>query len=388
MGTLEKRQSNSYTNGGTDRKKRPLYRSITDTLRRQLMEGNLVAGARMPALRELAKQFNVSTITVRQALRSLEQEGHLHCIPGVGTFVRPNLPNRASTEQITVAFATIDIEGAFTSGVAHNVEQACQQRGWIMQILNAQDNSDIEARNLSRIARSGVSGAIILPVGKSENLEELFKLKITKFPFVLVDRVIPGLKVDVVASDHQKGAYLATEHLLKRGHRQIVMVSEPITPTPVQARVRGYEQALMDYGLTPLPEWKTCFVDDETRRLGRDTQRWQGGYEAAMPVLTKLKPPIAVFAHNSYSGWGVSEACRKMGLNVPKDVSIICFDDSEFTRALSPPMSAIAQRTDEIGAKAVELLEQRLVSNNTNEPQQILIDVDLVERESVATITG
>ncbi|MHC4674321.1 MAG: substrate-binding domain-containing protein, partial [Planctomycetota bacterium] len=239
MGTLEKRQSNSYTNGGTDRKKRPLYRSITDTLRRQLMEGNLVAGARMPALRELAKQFNVSTITVRQALRSLEQEGHLHCIPGVGTFVRPNLPNRASTEQITVAFATIDIEGAFTSGVAHNVEQACQQRGWIMQILNAQDNSDIEARNLSRIARSGVSGAIILPVGKSENLEELFKLKITKFPFVLVDRVIPGLKVDVVASDHQKGAYLATEHLLKRGHRQIVMVSEPITPTPVQARVRG-----------------------------------------------------------------------------------------------------------------------------------------------------
>ncbi len=51
-------------------------------------------------------------------------------------------------------------------------------------------------------------------------------------------------------------------------------------------------------------------------------------------------------------------------------------------------MSAIAQRTNEIGAKAVELLEQRLVSNNTNEPQEILIDVDLVERESVATLTG
>jgi len=369
------------------KKKLPLYRSITDVLRKQLTEGDLAAGSRMPALRELAKQFNVSTITVRQALRTLEQEGRLHCIPGVGTFVRPTIPRRVTTDQINVAFVTIEIEGAFTSEIAHSVEEECQQRGWSVQLFNAQGVPQLEARNLSRLTKSGANAAIIVPVHDNDNLEEMVKLKLAHFPFILVDRPISGLKVDVIASNHEKGAYLATEYLLNHGHRRILIVTEEPESSAVAARIRGYEQALIDNGLEPLREWK-AWIDQETAIQGeREKRRWLAGFEAIIPLLKKSMFPVAVFAHNSYSGWGVFEACRELKLKVPQDVSIICFDDTEFLRALTPPMTTIAQRTYEIGKLAVQTLEQRLSQENAEEPHQVLVDVDLIERESVATVT-
>ncbi|UCD28690.1 MAG: GntR family transcriptional regulator [Planctomycetota bacterium] len=386
MSILGKNENRSSAIGEAAPKKRPLYRSITDTLRQQLMDGDLAAGARMPALRELAKKFNVSTITIRQALRVLEQEGRLHCIPGVGSFVRPTLPRETATEQITVAFVTIEIEGAYTSEIAHSIEEECQQRGWGMQLFNAQGFPHLEARNLSRLAKTGANAAIIVPVSDNENLEEMVRLKLADFPFVLVDRSIPGLKVDVVASDHEKGAYMATDYLLSQGHRKILMVGYTIMSSSITARIQGYEQALIDHGLEPLREWKVWIKDEAILRGCREHRPWLGGYEAVKPLLKKIEPPIAVFAQNSYSGWGVFEACREMGLNIPQEVSIICFDDSEFKRALTPHMTAIAQRTYEIGRLAVELLESRLSRGNTDDPQQILVDVDLVERESVSSL--
>jgi len=388
MDTIENRKSRFQSPADIGSKRRPLYRAITDTLRQQLADGNLAAGTRMPTLRELAKQFSVSTITVRQALRALEQEGRLHCIPGVGTFVRPNLPQMAATQQITVAFVTIEIEGSLPSEIAHSIEQECQQRGWGMQFFNAQGNPHLEARNLSRITKSGANTAIILPVCDSENLEEMVKLKLADFPLVILDRAIPGLKVDVVASDHEKGGYLATEYLIKRGHKQIILVSEPAMSTSIAARIQGYERALVDNGLEPRREQK-IWIDTNVHHRGCcEKKKWLGGYEAALNALKNFKPPMAIFAHNSYSGWGAFKACNELGSKVPQDVSIICFDDDEFIKALTPPMTAIAQRTYDIGRLAVEALEHRIAEGGKTEPQQTVVDIDLIERASVLDISN
>jgi DNA-binding LacI/PurR family transcriptional regulator len=357
--------------------------SVSDTLRRKLLEGKITGGTRLPPLRQLASQFNVSTITVRQALRTLEEEGHLHCIAGVGVFVQPTVPPRAKTDTTTVGFVTIEIESAFTTQIAHYLEQSCQQRGWGMQLFNAQGDNQLEARNLSRLAASGLGGAIILPVDDTQNFEAMVQLKLSGFPMVLVDRPLPGLKIDIVESHHEKGAYLATRYLLEHGHAQVFMVTQMLEMASVRARIRGYEQALVDHGLEPLRAWKVWLDNEAVLRGCAEGRRWLGGYEGVLPLLRSVKSPVAIFAHNAYSGWGVFEACRELGLNVPRDVSIICFDDAEFTRALSPPMTAIRQRTDEIARNAIELLERRM-AGSTAEPQRVQIEVDLIERGSVA----
>jgi DNA-binding LacI/PurR family transcriptional regulator len=353
-----------------------------------MTDGTLAAGVKLPTLRELAEQFEVSTNTIRQAIRVLEREGCLYHVPDVGAFVHPSYPGKAGT-RVAIALATVNIGGAFEMGIARGIEQACQEHGWELLIYDARLSAELEASNLTRIGDAGTRGAIISPLSDHLNLEILFKLKLSGLPMVLVDRGAPGLNVDLVESNHQKAAYLATEHLLTHGHRQVFMITWPPLSTSIAARIDGFEQALLAHGQEPSRS-RMAWIDPRVSTRGvQEGKNWLEGYEAAMPVLKANRPPIAFFALNDYVGWGVFEACRELGLRVPKDVSIVCVDDSDITRAMSPPMTVVAQRPAEIGRKAIELLERRLQAPNADfQPEHIVVDVDLIERQSVATVAS
>jgi LacI family transcriptional regulator len=106
-----------------------------------------------------------------------------------------------------------------------------------------------------------------------------------------------------------------------------------------------------------------------------------------MPLQRDCRPPLAFFALHDYAAWGAFEACREVGLHVPEDVSVISVDDSDITRAMTPPVTVVAQRPTEIGRRAVELLERRLQSPRVEiEPEHSVIDVDLIARKSVASV--
>jgi len=111
-----------------------------------------------------------------------------------------------------------------------------------------------------------------------------------------------------------------------------------------------------------------------------------GWYEGSLPFLRKLELPAALLVMNPYAGRGLLTACRNLVLRIPQDVSVVCFDDAEFMEAFNPPVTVIAQRRRQIGQAAVELLERRLASGGIGEPESVLIDVDLIERESVCRL--
>jgi GntR family transcriptional regulator, arabinose operon transcriptional repressor len=368
--------------------RRPLYRAVADTLRRQLADGGLSPGAKLPTVRKLAARFGVSVVTVGKALRTLQREGQVTCIPAVGAFVPAATAAQAASTQVTIAFATVALEDALTSWIAAGIEEACRHRGWFVQIHNARTDPKNEAETLNRLPNSNTKGAIVLPLSDDANIEALFYLKFSKFPFVLVDRRIPGLRVDVVESDQEMGGYLATRYLLEHGHRRVFMyTSPPYCFTSADARARGYERALVERGIEPRPEWKiTCDCDVEGRK--RDANAgppWIGWYEGILPILPKIDLPAAFFVMSAYSGRGLLTACRDLGLRVPQDISVVCFDDTEFMEAFDPPVTVIAQRRRQIGQAAVELLERRLASGGNGDPQSVPIDVDLIERESVCS---
>jgi len=111
-----------------------------------------------------------------------------------------------------------------------------------------------------------------------------------------------------------------------------------------------------------------------------------------MPVLKKLKEPLAIFASDDCVGWGVYQDCLELDLRIPEDVSIICFDDTDISRAMVSSLTVVAQRTDQIAQKAVELLERRLQQISSDHEYihdytDSVIDVELVERQSVTSPT-
>ncbi len=367
------------------RRGKSLYRSVADALRRRVAEGHLPAGGKIPSLRALAKDFNVSTMTVNQALRMLQQDGLITYIPSVGAFVREPARSDGATSQVTIAFVTIEIESVFTSRVASGIAAACRNRRWALQIANAEARPDIEAQNIAQLPQSGLAGAIMVLTSDHANFEAIFRLKLGGFPFVLVDRWIQGLKVDVVESDHESGAFQATQHLIANGHRRVHMLScSPGLISSGDARWRGYERALLENGIEPRREWRViCDVHSPERE-----PRWSKWFETVVPALQSIEKPCAFVALNAYAGRGLLEACRYLNLRVPDDVSVVSFDDSEFMQAFHPPVTVIAQRTREIGRIALEQLERRIQSGPEAEPRHITVEMDLIQRESVLKIGG
>jgi DNA-binding LacI/PurR family transcriptional regulator len=370
-----------------------LHRTVADSLRHRITAGLLAGGSKLPTLREIATEFNVSTMTVRQAIHTLEQEGHLYRIPRVGAFVRPQVPNVVAVQKM-LAFAASDLTSAFEMGIARGIERACQKRGWAIQILDAQHEVELEKRNMLRLPDSGSQGAMVLPTwGNTDCVGALFRLQRSGFPVVMVDRIPAGLKADLVESDHGQGAYLATRHLLERGHSQVLMLTPPPLVSSIAARIQGYERALVDAGIVPRLEWKIWLDLGLQAKAFEQNRKWMGGYQAMMPVLAALPMPQAVFAVDPYTAWGVYEACRELGLRIPEDVSVVGFDESEISQAMRPPITMISQRTDEIGEAAVDLLEQRVGGGRSQEGARrsflhTVIDVDLVVGESVLSLNG
>jgi DNA-binding LacI/PurR family transcriptional regulator len=360
------------------------YRVISETLRNCLKDGSWSPGAKIPTLRELAKRFSVSTSTVRNAIRVLEREGKVYHVRAVGTFVRPVHTTQVATDQIMVALVATDLGSPFSVEVTRGVEQACQARRWRLQIYDSRLDPQLELDNLSRLSGSGSRGAIIFASGHDDTIEAIFKLKLDGFPLVLVDRGIRGLKVDTVESDHEKGAYLAVTQLVEAGHQRIyVHAGSRPPPSSVEARIRGYERALLESGIKPLPEWFIWSDPVMPQDLAEGRRgRWFRAYQAALQKLKSGELPSAVFAENVYSGLGTLRACQEMGFRVPEDMSIVCFDDAEITEAMLPPMTYVAQRPLELGRKAIELLEQRLESPD-GPTQKVILDVDLVKRQSI-----
>jgi len=110
-------------------------------------------------------------------------------------------------------------------------------------------------------------------------------------------------------------------------------------------------------------------------RIPRDPARTPGS-----------EAPVAFFAMNDYIAWGLCKACQEVGLRVPQDVSVVCFDDSDITRAMSPPLTVVANARRS-GQKAVEMLERRVQAAGADfKPELVRVDVELIERQSVARL--
>ena len=364
----------------------PAYLAVMQSLRQRLREGTWSPGARLPTLQTLGREFKVSTSTIRGALRVLEKEGCIYQVPDVGAFVSPTYTGNAALRTV-IAVSAADIADAFEMNVVRGILHACQERGWDVHTVDAQHDSATEAANLARLANTGSRGAVLMPVGNCSNIEHLFKLKIAGYPFVLVNRGIIGLQVDLVESDNQRGAMLAVEHLLERGHRQPFMLTEHILPVPeswVLSRVQGFDHALSKHHLASRDSM--IWMDSENRVRGtQQGRRWLAGYEAVMPILKSAAGPLSIFALDDWAAWGAVQACRALKLRIPEDVSIVAFDDSDITRALD--LTVVAQRPGDMGRKAIELLERRLVPGGMElPPEHVKLQIELIERGSVADL--
>ena len=328
----------------------------------------------MVSIKDVAEAAGVSTATVSRVLsngvhvRPAVRERVMATVERLG--YRPNLVARSlrSQQSSTIGLIVSDIRNPFFTSISRAVEDTAYEQGFSTFLCNTDENPEKETMYLNLLRDENVAGAIFSPTRQTV---ASFSTAHFGFPIVIIDRSIPHGDVDAVLLDNVDAGYRLTRHLIENGYRRIAALCGEMSTTGPERR-QGYEKALKEYGLSPVPELMK-FIQPKI----------EAAYVAAMRMLDAAPPPDAIFTTNSLIAAGVLQAIRERQLIIPDDIALVSFDETTWASFVQPPITLIAQPTDEIGKTAAELLLQR-VAYPHRPTRQVILKGQLLVRGSSA----
>lgn len=324
----------------------------------------------MPSIKDVAKTAGVSTATVSRVLANhsrIKDETRQRVLEAVERLnYRPNLIARSLRAQKSAKIGLVvsDIRNPFFTAIGRAVEDSAYEQGYSVLMCNTDENPEKEEMYLNVMHDENVAGVIFSP---TQQFSRRFKSHVSNIPYVMIDRFVENRDVDMVLLDNVAAAYELTTHLIENGYRKLAgLFGDASTTAP--ERSRGFHKALKDNGLSPVA----------THIIG---PRIRQGYETTIALLTQK--PDAIFTSNSMLTAGAFQAIRDSKLIVPKDVALVGFDETTWGALVDPPITLIAQPTEEIGRTATELLFQR-IEEPTRSPKTVILKGTLIARGSSA----
>ncbi|MBO8152743.1 MAG: LacI family DNA-binding transcriptional regulator [Candidatus Marinimicrobia bacterium] len=206
----------------------------------------------------------------------------------------------------------------------------------------------------------------------------IFYLEEQGIPFVLVDYCIPRKNFNCVLIDNFNGAYQAVEHLIKSGRRKIAFIGGSYVHPSIKERYRGYKEALIDNGV--ISEGDSNYLKKYSYLEEAETSRIIGE-RGAEELLNQSDPPDAIFACNDTTAMGVISAVKKLNLEIPRDISIVGFDNIPSSVFDSPKLSTVDVPKFSLGKEAFRLLLEA-IEEPLGPPQTRIVAVNFIKRES------
>lgn len=329
----------------------------------------------MPNMKDVARKAGVSLGTVSNVLNNREsvlpanRDRVLWAVKELG--YRTNMSARTLKTKVANDIALIipDIKNPFYPEFARGVEDVARKAGLTVFLCNSDRNSDKEQEYLESLMTKNVAGIIIvkpqLPVQAIAAI-----CRDTGLIFVDMD-VAVGDSYNVVNVDDISGIHMGMELLYANGHRKIAFISGLLEAPSSNNRKKAYVAFLQEKGLPAPPEYMV---------QGRYT--WDSGYEAARALLALSTPPTAIFAANDLMAIGSIKAAQDMGLHVPGNVSVLGFDNIEFSNLCFPPLTTVDQPKYDMGVASTEMLLRRMKAKTGGECLELPLHV--VQRASVA----
>ncbi len=262
-----------------------------------------------------------------------------------------------------------DIRNPFYVDVLRGIEDVAYHNNYAIIVCNFGQDETKEKMYLDILQSESVDGLVVAPVREDD--DKVISLVKSGLPLVCVDRGLATVDVDVVLVDNVKGAYLAVDHLAKKGYKRIAYIAgKPEIPSS-RYRAEGYKKALQNNGIT---------FDDSLILYGDSSH--ESGVKLSAELLEREKNrPDALFTGNNLITLGALETIHRIGLSIPKDIGIVGFDDMSWSSSLNPPLTAVRQPAYEIGKRAAELLINRI-----DEPGRsaisMMLNTELIVRKS------
>ncbi len=249
-----------------------------------------------------------------------------------------------STQIISVLIS--DITDPFFAPIVRGIEDVASESGYVVMIGNSDEDCTKTKNYFDVLGRHRIDGLIISP---TEGIEQMGLLNDLDIPMVFVNRKAAKDQVDVVETDNQLGSIIAIRHLASLGHSRIGIVSGPNSVSTYAGRLKGYEMGLAEAGLP---------IDRELIRSG--SYHADSGYRLTLELLNLETKPTALFITSGRLTQGAFRAIKGSGISIPKQLSLVCFDETEWSNLVDPPLTTIAQKTYQLGQMAARILLERL----------------------------
>ncbi len=262
-----------------------------------------------------------------------------------------------------------DVSDPFFSGIARMIEESAYKKGYKI-IYSSTENDTKKTQELLKMYRAQkVDGYIIAPPLGIE--EEIKSLLADNLPVILFDRYYASIPTNNVVVNNFMGTYEAIKHFFNGGHRNIAFVTLPSGQIQMQQRLDGYMSAIDEHEAECFIK-KTVYYEELDKSV-----------EEIEQFLKMNKQLDAVFFSTNYLAEAGLEAIRNLKLKIPEDLGVIVFDDYNFFRLFTPPITAVAQPIREISENIINLL---LSSISDPEPHQnnqtIVLPTQLIVRNS------
>jgi LacI family transcriptional regulator len=325
----------------------------------------------MSTIRNVAKKSGVSTTTVSHVLngtRFVSPDVKKRVLTAIQELdYQPNSLARSLRKKETQSLGLIlpDSTNQYFAEIQSGVEKAAYEQGYSVILCNTGGDQNKENLYVNILRYKRMDGILFISAGSETKvlLEE-------KIPLILIDRDMPDLEVDTVMADNFQGGYLATQYLIRLGHKRIGCITGPEGIISSGRRIAGYRSALEEAGFAFDPQL-ICAGDFHAA----------SGKIATSRLLNLPKPPTAIFTFNDLMAVGAIQAAVDLKRVIPRDLALVGFDDIELASYIQPPLTTIRQPKQEMGLLAVEMLINR-IHDHTLPIKKVTLPVSLIKRES------
>jgi len=273
----------------------------------------------------------------------------------------------------TIGLIVADIENPFFARTARGIADVAHAAGFEVLLTNSDEDPATERAAVRVLFEKRVDGLIVAPASSDEGLH-LSELSALGVPVVLIDRAAPGVDADAVVVDNEQAAAHAVEHLVSLGHRRISLLTSQGLIHTNQMRLAGYLGALRAAGLP---------IDDRLVRMAEYTR--EAAVAETMAVLSLDDPATAIFTTDNLMSLGAFEGTQRSGRRVPEEVSLVGFDDLEWTTIVRPRLTVVAQPLYDLGRAAAERLMAR-INGDESPPSRFTLKTSFIVRESTGPV--
>jgi len=283
-------------------------------------------------------------------------------------------PNRVARGLVTgrshsLALIVSDIRNPFFAEVARGAADAARADHCDLVLCNSDLDPVRQMEYVQSLLEKRVDGILMNSVA-ALTPEDQKQLAGCGVPIVLLNRTVASRAFSTVSADNEAGGVLAAQHLLELGHRDIAHITGPRQHGNLSDRSRGFVETLL---AAPNPV---------TPLVLHGAFNFEGGRELTSKMLDQHPEITAIFAANDVMAFGAVRTILDRGLRIPDDISLIGFDNIEFSSIIHPPLTTIHQPKYEMGHAAVEILLQLARDKTRRTPESRVLGVELVERQS------